>query len=170
MNYHEWPEVLFISVWRALGYSPPDREIIDVENGNRACTKSPFWYCGCSSVSLYLNWRRSHIYSIGIGDMWIAAHSAKNLWPSTVTDMHFLSSCGYFSTRFIVKIKRNIFAVLNMSWKTSLRRYTNQITFLLLSLTELILLAISISTRCMAKNIRSHNECTSFIYSLTSGI
>ena len=29
-------------------------------DGNKACTKMPFWYCGCSSVSLGLNWRKSH--------------------------------------------------------------------------------------------------------------
>ena len=38
-----------------------------------------------------------------------------------------------------------------MSWKTCLRRYTNQIVFLLLSLTEFILLATNISTSCMTK-------------------
>ena len=45
----------------------------------------------------------------------------------------------------------------------SLYRYTNQITFLLLSLTEFIQLAINITTSYMAKNIRRHNGCTSYI-------
>ena len=51
-----------------------------------------------------------------------------------------------------------------MSWKTCLNRYTNQITFLLLSLTEFIQLAFNITTTYMAKNIRRHNGCTSYIY------
>ena len=40
----------------------PGRELCcaDGETGHRACTKKPFWYCGCSSVSLGLNWRKSH--------------------------------------------------------------------------------------------------------------
>ena len=51
-----------------------------------------------------------------------------------------------------------------MSLKTCLHRYTNKITFLLLSLTEFIQLAINITTSCyMAKNIRRHNGCTSYI-------
>ena len=41
---------------------------------------------------------------------------------------------------------------------------TNQITFLLLSLTEFIRLAINITTSYIAKNLRRHNGCTSFIY------
>ena len=57
-----------------------------------------------------------------------------------------------------------------MSWKTCLRRYTNQIAFLLPSLTEFIQLAINISTCYLAKNIRSHNGCTSHIYFQTLGI
>ena len=75
VGYHEWHGVLFISVWRASGCSTPSRELccLDVETGNRACTNSPFWYCVCSSLSLGLNWRRSHIYRIEIGDMRIAA-------------------------------------------------------------------------------------------------
>ena len=40
----------------------PGRELccLGVETGHRACTKKPFWYCGCSSVSLGLNWRKGH--------------------------------------------------------------------------------------------------------------
>ena len=57
-----------------------------------------------------------------------------------------------------------------MSWKTCLRRYTNQIAFLLLSLSEFIPLAINISTSYMAKNTRSRNGCSSYIYFQTSGI
>ena len=66
--------------------------------------------------------------------------------------------------------KKKHFAVLNMSWKTSLRRYVNQIPFLLLSLTESILLAINISTSCVAQNIRSHNGCSSFMHFRTSEV
>ena len=44
------------------------------------------------------------------------------------------------------------------------------IAFLLLSLTEFMQLAINISTSYMAKNIRSRNGCTSYIYFQTSGI
>ena len=52
--------VLFISVWRASACSP-GRELccLDGETEHRACTKKPFWYCGCNSVSLGLNWRKS---------------------------------------------------------------------------------------------------------------
>ena len=77
--------------------------------------------------------------------------------------MHFLSSCGCFSTWFIATIKRNKIAVLNIVWQTSVRRHTNQIASLL-SLTELMILAINISTSYMVKNIRNHNGCTCFIY------
>ena len=73
--------------------------------------------------------------------------------------MHILSSCVFFH-----KEKRTSFAVLNISLKTSLCCYTNQIASLLLSLTELILLAINIGTSNMTKNIKSQNGCTSFIY------
>ena len=61
VGYHEWPGVLFISVWGASACSP-GRELccLDGETGHRACTKKPFWYCGCSSVSLGLNWRKGH--------------------------------------------------------------------------------------------------------------
>ena len=47
---------------------------------------------------------------------------------------------------------------------------TNQIASLLLSLTELILLAINIGTSNMTKTRRSHIGCTSFIYFRTSMI
>ena len=57
-----------------------------------------------------------------------------------------------------------------MSWKTCLRLYTNQIAFLLLSLSEFIPLAININTSYMAKNTRSRNGCSSYIYFQTSGI
>ena len=45
--------------------------------------------------------------------------------------------------------KKKKIAVLNMSWKICLRCYTNQITFLLLSLAEFIQRAINISTSYM---------------------
>ena len=59
VGFHEWPGVLFISVRMARS---PDKELccLDGETGPRTCTKKPFWYCGCSSVSLGLNWRKSH--------------------------------------------------------------------------------------------------------------
>ena len=57
-----------------------------------------------------------------------------------------------------------------MSWKTCLHRYTNQIAFLLPSVTEFIQLTINISTSYLAKNIRSHSGCTSYIYFRTLGI
>ena len=66
--------------------------------------------------------------------------------------------------------KKKKVVVLNMSWKTCLRRYTNQIAFLLLSLTELIQLAINISSSYMAENKRSCNGRTSYIYFQTLGI
>ena len=97
------------------------------------------------------------------------AVSSKKLSPSTATDMHFLSSCGYFSCGLLRWQKEKI-AVLNKSWKTCLRRYVNEIAFLLLGLTEFIQLAINISTSYMAKNIRSRNGFTSYIYFQTSGI
>ena len=33
---------------------------LDGETGHTACTKKPFWCCGCSSVSLGIKWRKSH--------------------------------------------------------------------------------------------------------------
>ena len=58
-----------------------------------------------------------------------------------------------------------------MSWKTCLRSYTNEIVFLLLSLTEFIQLAINISISYMAKKpIKSGKGRTSYIYFQTSGI
>ena len=53
---------------------------------------------------------------------------------------------------------------------TGLSHYTNQVAFLLLSLTELVLLVINISNSYMARNIRSHNGYNNFIYFRTSGI
>ena len=43
LGYHEWPGVLFISVWRTSGCCPPGRELccLDVETGKRACTTKP---------------------------------------------------------------------------------------------------------------------------------
>ena len=64
VGYHEWPGVLFISVWRVLKACSPGRELccLDEETGHKACTKKLFWYCGCSSVSLGLNWKKSHCH------------------------------------------------------------------------------------------------------------
>ena len=58
-----------------------------------------------------------------------------------------------------------------MSWKSCLRRYTHQIVFLLLSLTEFIQLGINIIyIYIWPKYIRSRNGCTSYIYFQTSWI
>ena len=161
MGYLEWPGVLFICVWRASACSP-GRELccLDGETGHRACTKNPFWYCGCSSVSLGL--RKSHWH---IQDSRL---NAEKLFPLKSCRLPLRLKC-IFSDMGVFHVvyrddKKKKNAVLNMSWKTCLHRYTNQFTFLLLSLTELIQLAINITTSCMAKNIRRHNECTSFIY------
>ena len=143
VGYLEWPGVLFICVWRASACSP-SRELccLDGETGHRACTKNTFWYC---------HW---HIQE--------SRPNAEKLFPlkscrpllrlkcifSHVVDVFHVVYCDD-------KKKKN--AVLNMSWKTCLHRYTNQITFLLLSLTEFIQLATNITTSYIAKNIRRHN-------------
>ena len=121
-------------------------------------TRCLFWYCGCSSVSLGLNWKRSHIYRI---DRRHANHGTalKTCHLLLRLTCIFSQVVGVFHMVYCDDKKKTI-VVLNMSWKTSRRRYTNQIAFLLLSLTELILLAINISISYMAKD----NGFTSFIY------
>ena len=139
----------------ASDYSLPDRELccLDVETGKRACTKKPILELWMQFSFLGLNWRKSHIYKHRD-----RRHADRCTVLKTVTDMHFHSSWGCFSTWFIAMIKRNIFAALNMSWKTNLHRYTNQIALLLLSFTELVLLAINISTSYMAKKKKKHQK------------
>ena len=140
--------VLFI---RASACSP-DRELccLDWETGHRACTKKPFWYCWCSAVSLGLNWRKRH---------WRIQESrpnAENVSPLNSCWLLLRLACifsqvvGVFHVVYCDDKKKKI-AVLNTSWKTWLRRYANQIAFLLLSLTEFIQLTINISNNYMAK-------------------
>ena len=171
VGYHEWPGVLFIIVWRVLKACSPGRELccLDRETGHKACTKKPFWYCGCSSVSLGLSWRKSH---------WHVQESqpnAEKLSPLKSCCLLLRLTCIF--TQVVGAVFHVIYCddkrknwALNKSWKTCLCRYANQIAFLPLSLTEFIQLAINISTSYMAKNIRSRNGCTSYIYFQTSGI
>ena len=130
--------------------------------------KSPFWYCGCSSVSLGLNWRKSHWH------IQESRPNAEKLLPLKSSCLLLRLTCIFsltlwvFFTWFIAMVKNT---VLNMSWKTCLCSYTNEIVFLLLSLTEFIQLAINISISYMAKNpIKSGKGRTSYIYFQTSGI
>ena len=150
MGYLEWPGVLFICVWRASACSP-SRELccLDGETGHRACTKNPLWYC---------HW---HIQE--------SRPNAEKLFPLKSCRLLLRLKCIFSHAVCVFHVvycddKKKKNAVLNMSWKTCLHHYTNQITFLLLSLTEFIQLAINITTSYMAKNIRRHNGCTSYIY------
>ena len=138
--------------------------------GHRACTKTPFWYCGCSWIPVGLNWRKSrwHIQEL--------RPNAEKLSPLKSCCLLLRLTCifsqvvGVFHVVYCYDKKKKI-AVLNTSWKTCLRRYANQIAFLLLSLTEFIQLSLNISTSYMPKKtIRSRNECNSYIYFQTSGI
>ena len=73
----------------------------------------------------------------GIATQFWKAVFSKKLLSSTVTDMHFFQVVGVCHVVYCDdKKKKN--AVLNMSWKTCLRRYTYPIAFLLLSVTEFI--------------------------------
>ena len=156
VGYLEWPGVLFIRVWRASVCSP-SRELccLGGETGHRACTKNPFWYC---------HW---HIQE--------SRPNAEKLFPLKSCRLLLRLKCifshvvGVFHVVYCDdKKKKN--AVLNMSWKTCLHRYTTKVAFLLLSLTEFIQLAINITTSCyMAKNIRRHDGYTSYIYCLNMG-
>ena len=133
VGYHEWPGVLFIGVWRASACSP-GRELccLDGETGNRACAKSPFCYW-CSSDSLGWNWRKSH---------WHIQESRPNAEKLLrLKSSHLLSRLTCIFSHVV-----GIFHVVyrdgkkyssELSWKTCLRRHTNEIVFLLLSLTDL---------------------------------
>ena len=132
------------------------------ETGPRTCTKKPFWYCGCSSVSLGLNWRKSHWH---IQESW---PNAENLSPLKNCRLPLRLTCifsqvvGVFHVVYCDdKKKKN--AVLNKSWNTCLRRYANQIAFLYNWLSILALVT-------WPKNIRSRNGFTSYIYFQTSRI
>ena len=129
------------------------------------CTKKQtLWYCGRSSVSSGLSCRRSHIYRIEIRDMQIAAQCLK--LGAFYWDWHAFSlKLWVFFHVVYCDDEKKIFCSSEYVMKD-----TNQIASLLLSLTELILLAINIGTSNMTKNIRSHSGCTSFIYFRTSRI
>ena len=88
---------------------------------------------------------RSPIYRIEIGYTQIVAQYQRLVafycdWHAFSLKLRAFIHMAYYDD----KKKQN--TVLNMSWKTSLRRYTNRIAFLLLGLTELILRAFNIST------------------------
>ena len=140
----------------------PSRELccLDGETGHRACTKNPFWYCGCSSVSLGLNWRKSH---------WHIEESrpnAEKLSPLKSCRLLLRLTCIFCQVVGVLHVvycddKKKQLRFLVWVMKDMSSSLHNQVVFLLLSLTELIQLAINISTSYMAKNIRSHNGCTS---------
>ena len=142
-GYHEWPGVLFIGVWRASACSP-GRELccLDGETGNRACAKKPILVLWMQFSFLRFKLKEEPLTYTGI---------ATQCWKALAfyCDWHAFSlTLWVFFTWFIVMVKNT---VLNMSWKTCLRRYTNEILFLLLSLAEFIQLAINISISYMAK-------------------
>ena len=129
--------------------------------------KSPFWYCGCSSVSLGLNWRKSHWH------IQESRRNAEKLLPPKSSRLLLRLTCifshvvGIFHVVYCDGKKYSSEYVM----ETCIRRYTNEIVFLLLSLTEFIQLAINISISYMAKkNIRSGKGRTSYMYFQTSGI
>ena len=104
-----------------------------------------FWYCGRSSVSSGLSCRRSHIYRIEIRDMQIAAQCLK--LGAFYWDWHTFSlKLWVFFHVVYCDDKKKIFCSSEYVMKD-----TNQIASLLLSLTELILLAINIGTSNMTK-------------------
>ena len=110
--------------------------------------QKPFWYCGCSPVFLSLNWRKGHWH------IQESRPNAEKLSPLKSCCLLLRLTCIFSQVVGVLHVvycndKKN--AVLNMSWKTCLRRYANQIAFLLLSLTEFIQLTFNISTSYMAK-------------------
>ena len=107
LGYHEWPGVLFISVWRASVCSSPGRKLccLDVETGNRGCTKNP----------ILVLWMQFIFHTFKLKEEPHIQESRpsaekllppKKLPPSTATDMHFLSSSECFPMWFISMIKR----------------------------------------------------------------
>ena len=110
------------------------------------CTKNQtLWYCGRSSVSSGLSCRRSHIYRIEIRDMQIAAQCLK--LGAFYWDWHAFSlKLWVFFHVVYCDDKKKIFCSSEYVMKD-----TNQIASLLLSLTELILLAINVGTSNMTK-------------------
>ena len=142
--------VLFICVWRASACSP-SRELccLDGETGHRACTKNPFWYCHWYIQELRPNAEKP-----------FPLKSCRLLLRLKCIISHVV---GVFHVVYCddKKKKKMQFWICH---ERRLHRYTNQITFLLLSLTDFIQLAINIITSYMAKNIRRHNGCTSYIY------
>ena len=127
----------------------PDRELccLDGETGPRTCTKKPFWYCGCSSVPLGLNWRKSH---------WHIQESQPNAEKLSLKSCRLLLRLTWIFSQVV-----GVFHVVycddkkkkcgSESHERRLRRYANHIAFLLLSLTEIMQLPINISTSYMAK-------------------
>ena len=142
--------VLFICVWRASACSP-SRELccLDGETEHRACTKNPFWYCHWYIQELRPNAEKP-----------FPLKSCRLLLRLKCIISHVV---GVFHVVYCddKKKKKMQFWICH---ERRLHRYTNQITFLLLSLTDFIQLAINIITSYMAKNIRRHNGCTSYIY------
>ena len=142
--------VLFICVWRASACSP-SRELccLDGETGHRACTKNPFWYCHWYIQELRPNAEKP-----------FPLKSCRLLLRLKCIISHVV---GVFHVVYCDDKKKNKMQFW-ICHERRLHRYTNQITFLLLSLTDFIQLAINIITSYMAKNIRRHNGCTSYIY------
>ena len=140
MNYNEWPEVLFIGVWRALLMWRKETEL----------AQNP----------ILVLWMQFSFLRFKLKEEpYIQYRDRRHANRSTVLKTcHLLlrPTCIFSQVVGVFHVvycedKKKFFTVLNTSWKTSLCRYTNQVAFLLLSFTEFIPLAINISISCMAK-------------------
>ena len=162
MGYLEWPGVLFICVWRASACSP-SRELccLDGETGHRACTKNPFWYCGCSSVSLGLRKSHWHIQE--------SRPNAEKLFPLKRCRLLLRLKCifsdvvGVFHVvycddkkkkmQFWICHERHVFIATQIRLHSCY--WVSQSLYSWLSILPLVI---------WPKNIRGHNGCTSYIY------
>ena len=140
----------------------PDRELccLDGETGPRTCTKKPFWYCGCSSVSLGLNWRKSHWH------IQESRSNAEKLSPLKICCLLLQLTCislklWVFFMWFIAMIshERHVFVATQIRLHSCY--WVSQSLYNWLSILPLV---------TWSKNIRSRNGFTSYIYFQTSRI
>ena len=134
--------------------------------------KKPFWYCGCSSVSLGLNWRKSHWH------IQESRPNAEKLSPLKSCRLLLRLTCifsqvvGVFHVvycddkkkklRFCISHERHVFVA------THIRLHSCY--WVPQSLYWLSILALVICNSLYGQNIRSRNGCTRYIFFQTSGI
>ena len=145
----------------------PGRDLccLDGETGHRACTKKPFWYCGCSSVPVGLNWRKGH---------WHIQESRPNtgkLSPLKSCRLLLRLTCIFSQ---VVGVLHVVFCDDKKKKMWFWKRHVFVATQIRLHscywVTVFIQLAFNMSTSYMAKNIRRRNGRTSYISFQTSGI